>query len=1003
MISIHLNVVDSGSRSHDLSAMYPSPCAGAALRSLLSLLAGFCLVTGLLAADSSSTTATLSGTVGNRATGNLLEGATVEIPALNRSAITDSSGRFVLGGLPAGLHEIVVAYTGLDTVRETVTVNAGQRPTRDFKLMAEIYQLSEFRISGEREGNAAAITARRNAANVKNVVALDAYGNLPNMSAGELVVRLPGVTGQLDQEGNVVAVMIRGTDPGLNRVNVDGNLVSNVGGFGRNFQTHSLTGAMFEQVELVKGHLPDQSADSVGGSVNLKTRSPLSISERRRINYSFGARWAPSFFDQAPMREKHPIHPQLNLGYQEVFDVAGGSRNLGISLSTFYSENVNAPHFYSYDYQATTASPAFIWDYRSYSQYNNRKQSAVNLKAEYRLTENTKFILSGIYNDALEAFDRRYTARFFSNQIVATVVNGTPTGTGAILPGYTDRITDVRAVAGSNLQTTSVLNSFFNRTRMIGLGAEHRYARWEFDYDANFSRTHNNLAAGLNGPGGSLSATISTIGWRVDASDPENPVFTQTAGPSIYDIANYRTGVVLTKRNNSRDVDIYNAKANVLYRPELAVPMRLKSGVAFRSHEVGEVSGQVRWNYIGNQPLSPLTNDEMFDAVRTGKVIPFVETSALTSQLSNSQLWSEDIFNRETNRFSGTRNATEEITAGYLMADAKIRRLSVVAGVRGEHTEVSGFGYVRVAPATAAQIPDPVARARHDWDNPVTNNGSNTKWFPSVHFTYDVLPAVKARASWSTSFGRPSFGSLVPAAAISEAARTVRINNPSLEPQYAKNIDLSLEYYFKPAGMFSVGYFRKDIGDYIVTRDIGIVPIGVSNGFDGDYEGFTLQSQSNSGSAKISGFEFDYRQQLTFLPGPLQGFAVSTNFTLLSASGNYGGPRERSTSEIVDFVPESGNASLSYARGKFGANILLNYTGRYLDSFSDNASRLSFRASRTIVNAGVSYQFRPYLTFFCDLMNVFSEPQRLYRGGPSRPSQVLSNDPAMTFGVSGRF
>jgi len=46
------------------------------------------LVTGLLAADASSTTATLSGTVGNRATGNLLEGAMVEIPALNRSAIT---------------------------------------------------------------------------------------------------------------------------------------------------------------------------------------------------------------------------------------------------------------------------------------------------------------------------------------------------------------------------------------------------------------------------------------------------------------------------------------------------------------------------------------------------------------------------------------------------------------------------------------------------------------------------------------------------------------------------------------------------------------------------------------------------------------------------------------------------------------------------------------------------------------------------------------------------
>lgn len=961
------------------------------------------LALSAIAAFAQPASGTISGTVGNKATGNFLEGALVEITALQRQTMTDSTGRYVLSGVPAGRHAVVVSYEGLDPVTESVQLAVGERQTKDFRLSTEIYQLAEMRISGEREGNAAAITARRNASNLKNVVALDAFGNLPNMSAGELVVRLPGVTGQLDQEGNVTAVMIRGTDPGLNRVNVDGNLVSNVGGFGRNFQTHSLTGAMFEQVELVKGHLPDQSADSLGGSVNLKTRSPLSMAERRRINYSIGARWALPLYDQAPMREDHPIHPQINLGYQEVFDVLGGQRNLGISLSTFYSENVNSPHFYSYDYQATTASPAFIWDYRSYSQYNNRKQAAVNLKAEFRLSETTKLILNGIYNDALEAFDRRYTARFFSNQTVATVVNGVPTGTGAIMPGFTNSLTEVRPVAGSNLQATSVLNSFFNRTRLIGLGAEHRKENWEVVYDANFSRTHNNLGAGLNGPGGSLAAIVPNIGWTINAADPENPVFTQTAGPSIYDLASYRNSTVLSKRNSSRDVDIYNAKFNALYRVDSTVPLRLKAGAAYRSHEVSEGSANTRYNYVGTAPLTPPTKDQMYDAARTGRTIPFVETSALTSQLGNPQLWSEDIYNRETSRFSGTRNATEEIVAGYFMADARIRRLGIVTGLRGERTEVSGFGHIRGVLATAAQIPDPTARAINDWNNPRTNRGSYTKFFPSVHFTYDFLSQLKARASWSTSFGRPSFGSLVPSATITDATRTVRINNPALEPQYAENIDLSLEYYLRPAGIVSVGYFRKNIADYIVTREIGIVPIGNNNGFDGDYEGYTLQSQANSGSAKIAGFEFDYRQQLTFLPALLRGFSFSANFTLLSTKGDYGGAAQRPTSQIVDFVPESGNASLSYSRGKFGANILLNHTGRYLDSFSDDRSRLSYRASRTIVNVGVSYRVAPQCSVFVDLVNVFDEPQRLYRGGPSRPSQILENDPAVTFGINGRF
>jgi len=95
-------------------------------------------------------TGVVSGAVSNAATRNLLEGAKVEAPALGRSVLTDNSGRFTLGGLPAGNVELVVTYLGLDTKRETVTVGAGQRVVRNFDLSAEIYQLGELRVTGER-------------------------------------------------------------------------------------------------------------------------------------------------------------------------------------------------------------------------------------------------------------------------------------------------------------------------------------------------------------------------------------------------------------------------------------------------------------------------------------------------------------------------------------------------------------------------------------------------------------------------------------------------------------------------------------------------------------------------------------------------------------------------------------------------------------------------------------------------------------------------------------
>src|SRR4051794_12276541 len=77
---------------------------------------------------------TLAGVVNNRATGDLLEGAKISVPQLGVTALTDNTGRFVLADLPAGTHEVVASYVGLDPMRSQVVIVAGQRATRDFDL-----------------------------------------------------------------------------------------------------------------------------------------------------------------------------------------------------------------------------------------------------------------------------------------------------------------------------------------------------------------------------------------------------------------------------------------------------------------------------------------------------------------------------------------------------------------------------------------------------------------------------------------------------------------------------------------------------------------------------------------------------------------------------------------------------------------------------------------------------------------------------------------------------
>jgi metal-sulfur cluster biosynthetic enzyme len=115
--------------------------------------------------------------------------------------------------------------------------------------------------------------------NVKNIVAMDSFGNLPNMNAAEVAIRLPGVAGNLSDENLVDGFTIRGIGPGLNTVTLDGSPLTSQGALNRATNMNNLTGSMFDQMELTKGHMPDKEAGSIGGTINLKSRSPLSMSE----------------------------------------------------------------------------------------------------------------------------------------------------------------------------------------------------------------------------------------------------------------------------------------------------------------------------------------------------------------------------------------------------------------------------------------------------------------------------------------------------------------------------------------------------------------------------------------------------------------------------------------------------------------------------------------------------------------------------------------------------
>ena len=100
--------------------------------------------------------------------------------------------------------------------------------------------------------------------------------------------------------------------------------------------------------------------------------------------------------------------------------------------------------------------------------------------------------------------------------------------------------------------------------------------------------------------------------------------------------------------------------------------------------------------------------------------------------------------------------------------------------------------------------------------------------------------------------------------------------NPALKPEIAWNYDMLAEHYFPSVGVLSGGFFYKQISDFIFQR------ISAYNGPNGLYAPradttYYINQYQNGPSAWLYGFELDYTQHLTSLPGALKGIGFDVN------------------------------------------------------------------------------------------------------------------------------
>ncbi|MED5621871.1 TonB-dependent receptor [Ideonella sp. BN130291] len=344
------------------------------------------------------------------------------------------------------------------------------------------------------------------------------------------------------------------------------------------------------------------------------------------------------------------------------------------------------------------------------------------------------------------------------------------------------------------------------------------------------------------------------------------------------------------------------------------------------------------------------------------------------------------------NARGNNRSVSETDKGGFFMADFSTQLLGLPvrgnAGVRYVETHQAATGYLATGNGTA-----------------VTLDQSYEDWLPAVNLAANLSKDLVLRLAAAKVMARPQLGNLNPGGTISTTGTlSITTGNPFLKPFRAKTFDESIEWYFSRNGFIGLGLFQKNIDTYIQSlrttmpfNQTGLPLSLLPSNFTGEEE-FQVTAPVNTSGGRLSGFEINYQQPFTFLPGVWRNFGVLLNYTQVKSKINYiVSPTAGSTitDDLINMSPKAWNATLFYDDGRLSARV----SGAYRSSFltrvpGQNNNDVEGKNKTLNVDLSVSYKLRDNLEVTFEGVNLTNEAN----------DQFVSRarDSAVVYNVTGR-
>jgi TonB-dependent receptor len=862
-------------------------------------------------------------------------------------------------------------------------------------------------VTGFRSSLQKALNLKQQAVGVRDSIVAEDIGKFPEANVAESLQRVPGVILNRDEssaEGQRISIRGLPTDYSVTTLNgapVNTTSTSTIGSAARGFNYDVFASELFGRVDFYKTPLAELSEGGIGGVVDLQSPRPFD-NPKRTIRYALSESYNTMSKKADPTGFALYSNTWGNWGLlvggahsssvntRSGFEATGGynssyrgSRNpvLGnFALTLDYDDPRANLSGYTRDQIDNALLPRI---YRFYGSENRRQRDGFVSSLQYK-DSTLNLSLDTMYSQLSNSRDEVYYGLLIRNSKTTNrLAPAGQTGHNGLVPlkVHIDPASNLLTGTFGNTSYSSGVTYGEDETRFGYIALNGRWvARDKLVLSGQLSANNSRAISYQDTLSGQIFGVDSTIDYGSDHVYPSlsspvdytNPANFTGFGISTgwtretdkgrqgrlvadwdYDLPRDWTGHLkggVTWVETTKGVDKRNATADMTTKLNKLGDAGLRSGMT-ATLPIDHLDMGAGWPHR----FGTFTRDYTFSTFD-----PLAYNTGATFTPAQS--------------FS----ATETVTSGFIQSDFRGEvaghELRFNAGVRYSRTDLGIDNYKKTGAGGAY--------------SPNNEKGSYTNVLPAVSTAFDVTDNLMWRASFGKTISRASLSIIAAQTVIPNPFdNTATAGNPNLKPQQSKNLDTSLEWYFKPGSLLSAGLFRKELTDATVSSTtnttfgalglpdtaLGAIFQDASGHVDPNLP-MVLRTYGNAGKQTLKGYELAYQQDFTFLPEPFKGLGALASYTHIDPFNSAKWITNAGKEIEVNSVPKYAYSFTTYyEKGPLAMRLSYNYKGRWLhgDNPKNNGDDLiRWRAARGYLDGNISYKLSENLELRIDALNL---------------------------------